>query len=125
MMLHLDTHIVIWLYYGEAKKIKKQIDILQKSDLAVSQIVRLELQYMHEVGRIKHNPDTIIRTLQKDFGLKEVNPDNALITNFAININWTRDVIDRLIVASVMADDARLMTKDKNILTNFNQAIWA
>lgn len=124
MILHLDTHVVIWLYYGEVTKIKKQMSILQKSDLAVSQIVRLELQYIHETGRIKHNPDTIIRTLQKDFELKEVNPDNVLVTNFAVNINWIRDVFDRLIVASAMVDDAKLITKDKAILTNFNQAVW-
>jgi len=123
-MLHLDTHIAIWLYYGEVQKIKRQLDTLQKNDLAVSQIVRLELQYIYEIERIRHNPDTIIRTLQKDFGLKETNPDNILTTNFAININWTRDVFDRLIVASAMADDAQLMTKDKTILTNFNQAVW-
>ncbi|SFV88339.1 hypothetical protein MNB_SUP05-SYMBIONT-7-270 [hydrothermal vent metagenome] len=123
-MLHLDTHIAIWLYYGEVQKIKRQLDTLQKNDLVVSQIVRLELQYIYEIERIRHNPDTIIRTLQKDFGLKETNPDNILTTNFAININWTRDVFDRLIVASAMADDAQLMTKDKTILTNFNQAVW-
>ena len=123
-MLHLDTHIAIWLYYGKVQKIKRQLDTLQKNDLAVSQIVRLELQYIYEIERIRHNPDTIIRTLQKDFGLKETNPDNILTTNFAININWTRDVFDRLIVASAMADDAQLMTKDKTILTNFNQAVW-
>jgi PIN domain nuclease of toxin-antitoxin system len=106
-------------------KIKNQIDTLQKSDLAVSQIVRLELQYMHEIGRIKHNLDAIIRALQQDFGFKEVNPDNALITNFAIDINWTHDVFDHLIVASAMADDAKLITKDKSILADFNQAVWA
>jgi len=123
-VLHLDTHIAIWLYYGEVKKIRKQIEMLQENDLAMSQIVRLELQYMYEIGRIKHTPNTIIQTLQKDFGLKEVNPNNVLITNFALTIDWTRDVFDCLIVASAMADNAKLITKDKNILANFNEAVW-
>ncbi len=46
---------------------KKAID---ESDLFVSQLVRLELQYLFEIGRIKVKADTIIKSLSKTIHLK-------------------------------------------------------
>jgi len=33
-------------------------------------------------------------------------------------------VFDRLIVAQAMTDNVSLITKDKNILSNYSMAIW-
>ncbi len=42
----------------------------------------------------------------------------------AIDYQWTRDVFDRLITAEAEAMGFALVTKDKNILANYKQAIW-
>ena len=42
----------------------------------------------------------------------------------AAGINWTRDPFDRLIVAESIIYNAKLMTKDSNILSHFNNAVW-
>ncbi|WXT99519.1 MAG: hypothetical protein Ctma_0218 [Catillopecten margaritatus gill symbiont] len=104
--------------------VNEMIKICKKVIWRLVKLLDWSYNDIHEIGRIKHNLDTIIRTLKKDFEFKEVNSDNALITNFAVNINWVCDVFDRLIVTSAMADDAKFITKNKTILMNFNQVAW-
>ena len=57
-IVYLDTHVVVWLYAGLLDKItdaaKQAID---ESDLFISQLVRLELQYLYEIGRISAEPE--------------------------------------------------------------------
>ena len=63
-LVFLDTHITVWLYSGLVEKIsdtaKQAIDA---NDLLISPLVKLELQYLFEIGRITVKPDTIIKNL--------------------------------------------------------------
>ena len=113
-MIYLDTHVVIWFYYGRLKKISNiATEVIKNNDLYIAEMVRLELQYLHEIGRIDSSSSTIIETLRADLDLKIANTSNDLIINQAIKIDWTRDVFDRLIVAQAMVDNATLITKIK------------
>ena len=124
-MIYLDTHVVIWFYYGRLKKISNiATEVIKNNDLYIAEMVRLELQYLHEIGRIDSSSSTIIETLRADLDLKIANTSNDLIINQAIKIDWTRDVFDRLIVAQAMVDNATLITKDKTIRANYDKAIW-
>ena len=52
-MIYIDTHIAVWLYAGEVEKFSDHAkDLLNDNDILISPIVRLELQYLHE---IKHS----------------------------------------------------------------------
>ena len=53
-MIYLDTHVVAWLF---AKKIElissNALSLIEnESDILISPVVILELQYLYEIGRI-------------------------------------------------------------------------
>ncbi len=51
-MIYLDTHVVVWLYAGLTARLRPAArDLLNTSDLAISPMVFLELQYLYETGR--------------------------------------------------------------------------
>ena len=124
-LVYLDTHIVVWLYAGLVEKLsqstKKTID---DCDLLISHIVRLELQYLYETGRIKVTAHDIIKYLSKAVGLKTSESSFNKIINEALKINWTRDVFDRLIVSESSLEEIGLVTADTIILKNYKYAIW-
>ena len=124
-IVYLDTHIVVWLYAGLLDKItdaaKKAID---ESDLFVSQMVRLELQYLYEIGRIKVRPDTIINSLSKTIGLKISDVAFSQIIEEALKLKWTRDVFDRLLVAEAKTFKRGFVSADRHVQSNFKQTIW-
>ena len=97
---------------------------LEDNDLIISQIVRLELQYLFEVGRINVTPDEIIKALNFTIGLKISQNVSSQIIAHALDIQWTRDVFDRLITAEADFNKSTLITKDKKIRRNYPMAIW-
>lgn len=123
-MIYLDTHVLVWIYQDVNKLPKKSLQLIENNDLQYSPLVKLELQYLYEINRIKNSPEQILQYLYSNIGLKESNKAFGEIIEYSMGIDWTRDVFDRLIVALAMADDAQLMTKDTTILTHFNQAVW-
>ena len=125
-LIYLDTHIVVWLYAGLLDKFtQKAKDRIDDNNVVISQFVRLELQYLYEIGRIIVEPDKIIGDLAGEIGLGiSEYPLNNIIEK-ALMINWTRDVFDRLLVAETMRDQAlMLITADKEIREKFTQALW-
>jgi len=123
-VIYLDTHILVWIYQDVNKLPKKSLELIENNDLHYSPLVKLELQYLYEINRISNPPEQILQYLYSNIGLKESDKAFGEIIEYAMGINWTRDAFDRLIVASAMASSAKLMTKDKNILKNFSQAVW-
>jgi len=98
---------------------------IDDNNVVISQFVRLELQYLYEIGRIKVEPDKIIGELAGEIDLRISEcPLNNIIEE-ALKINWTRDVFDRLLVAETMRDQSLLfITADKKIREKFTQALW-
>ena len=124
-MIYLDTHAVIWLYDDTDKKFSDPVkDKMRNDDLFISQMVRLEMQYLYEIGRIKTSPEVVLKSLRQSIGLVVAIAESGIIFDTAIKIDWTRDVFDRLIVAQAMVDKAELITKDSSILKHYNKAIW-
>ena len=124
-VVYLDTHVSVWLYAGLVDKITDEAkNAIDKSDLFVSQMVRLELQYLFEIGRVKVKADTIIKSLSKTIHLKISDVAFNQIIEEALKISWTRDVFDRLLVAEAKTLGHGFISADKNIQANFKQTIW-
>jgi PIN domain nuclease of toxin-antitoxin system len=124
-LIYLDTHVVVWLYAGLTDKLSDLAKLLiNKHELYISPIVRLELQYLYEIGRIADESDMIQADLFNKIGLRVCEKAFNLIIGQALEINWTRDPFDRLIVGNALVNGKILLTKDKNILANYKKAQW-
>jgi len=124
-MIFLDTHVVVWLYAGCVSKLSKSaVEQLENNELFISQVVRLELQYLFEIGRITAMPAIIIKSLKLSIGLKVSSMKSEQVFDQAIEYGWTRDVFDRLITAEAEVSGFVLITKDKIIRANYERAFW-
>ena len=100
------------------------VDLLHRSALHCSPIVRLELALLQEIGRIARSPDDIMGTLRTHFGVVLSQDPIDVIVAAALPLGWTRDPFDRLIVATAALHRAPLITKDARIHEHFEGAVW-
>lgn len=124
-MIYLDTHVVVWLYSGESNLLSKTAQsLLNTNDLYISLIVLLELQYLYEIGRISEEAEEVISDLSPRIGLKICDKNFLSIISKATKFSWTRDPFDRIITANAALSKNPLLTKDENILKNYQHAQW-
>ena len=124
-MIFLDTHILVWLFEGLLEKIPKTIQKkLETADLHISPMVELELNFLHEVGRITVAGPDIVRHLDAHLGITVSRIDFYRVVEEAQQLNWTRDPFDRLIVANASVFQVPLVTKDERIRQNYSLSIW-
>ena len=125
MMHHLDTHVILWLYDKlEAKFSPKIKKLINQNDLAISPIIRLELQYLKEIKRINEESDVIIDYLTEKIGLTVEEAPFDVVIKSAMKLGWTRDPFDRIIVATSKIKNSTLITADQIILNNYEKATW-
>lgn len=123
--MYLDTHVVCWLYEGRVDLLSAPAaEAIEAGRLMVSPVVDLELQYLHEVGRISKGPRPVLSALAADIGLGVSNEALSRIVVQARELSWTRDPFDRLIVAEAMLTGAKLVTRDDVIRRHFRSAVW-
>lgn len=123
-MIFLDTHAAIWLYCGEVEKFSDHaLYTLQSEDLFISPMVRLELQYLFEIGRIAKAPKAVLEVLLTDFNLRIHPIDFAAVAEKAVLETWTRDPFDRIIVAHARDQSAALISRDSEIQKNYTRAL--
>jgi len=123
-LIHLDTHVVIWLFLGDRKRLRPVRKTLEDSDLAMSPVVALELQYLFGIGRTTELADTVVSDLLDRIGLRMSEAPFPRIVRHALLQNWTRDPFDRLIVGTALAENAHLLTFDENTRAHCNLAFW-
>jgi PIN domain nuclease of toxin-antitoxin system len=124
-LIYLDTHVVVWLYAGQTTIFSQSIqELINRNDIYISPIVRLELQYLFETNRITDKPNSIISDLSSRIGLQVDGEPFDKVINVALAIPWTRDPFDRIIVANASLNNHILVTKDRAILANFSLAKW-
>lgn len=124
-VVHLDTHVVVWLYNGLLERIPESVqEVLEKHSLAVSPIVALELQYLHEIKRLKATSRVVLADLATRIGLQQSDTPFARVTAEACDLKWTHDPFDRLIVGNALVDDAILVTADQVIRKHYKRARW-
>ena len=124
-MTYLDTHTAMWLFGGERHRFSAVgNERIRHDELLVSPAVVLELQLLHEIKRFKSTALRVVEVLSKDLGLRVCKLPFASIMESALDLVWTRDPFDRLIVAHARANDATLLTKDEHIRKHYRRAIW-
>ncbi|MBL7163829.1 MAG: PIN domain-containing protein [Anaerolineales bacterium] len=124
-MIYLDSHIVVWLYAGLVDKFSQPVKtLMNENEVFISPIVRLELQYLFEIQRVKDNANVIMADLSNRLGLQVCDKDFDAIVSQAMAVSWTRDPFDRVIVANAALHDNVLISKDQNILDNYVHARW-
>lgn len=125
MIAYADTHILVWLYYGEMHKLSTTAgNAVNGSELIASSIVLLEMELLHEIGRTRQTAAVIINTLESDIGLRICDLPFREVAMHAIKERWARDPFDRLIVANAKAAGAPLISKDERIRKHYKQTIW-
>ena len=124
-LVYLDTHIVVWLYDALTGRLSQTAaKAIEDHDLVISWMVELELQFLHEIGRLRVKPTEIIRHLSAQIGLRQSDVGLERIVRAAARMDWTRDVFDRLIAAESNATDTPLITKDRTIRAHHKLSIW-
>jgi PIN domain nuclease of toxin-antitoxin system len=124
-MIYLDTHVVVWLYGGLVAEFSPTASAaIEGNELLISPMVRLELRYLHETGRITVPPAKVIGALERDLGLAICPQPFSLVVRQAEQVGWTRDPFDRLIVGQAEAGAFPLLTRDELIRKHFANAIW-
>lgn len=125
-MTYLDTHVVVWLYDGNLKKLSREAArIIDRADqIYVSPAVEIELQYLFRRGRIRVGPRDIVGDLRARIGLSVCELPFPLVSREALAIAWTEDLFDRLIVAQASSTASPLLTADSKILENYPHAVW-
>lgn len=125
LVIHLDTHVAVWLYAERTTDIPASARRrLESDDIGISPMVRLELTYLHEFGRITDTAGTVIGELSSALALRESTAPFSAVVGHAVSLGWTRDPFDRVISAHALTDDAALLTADTVILANLRGAFW-
>ena len=124
-MIHLDTHVIIWLSAGRRDRLSARArSLIGRDQCQISPVVILELETLFERGKIDREASIPVNHLADGIGLTISQTPLLTIVDRTRSFAWTRDPFDRLIVANAMADDARLISADAKILANFAGAVW-
>lgn len=124
-MIHLDTHVAIWLRAGDAKRLKPVRQVLEAAELRISPFVVLELQALFEIGRLRETGRWIAERLAEDHEVLIHTGGLAEAADRALDLNFTRDPYDRLIAAHALAAGASLLTVDESLRSNVSCARWS
>lgn len=124
-MIYLDTHVVVWLYVPRKDLLsaaaRKQID---DNDLYISPMVLLEIEFLREIGRLAVGGNAIYQDLHRRIGLKVCELEFLQGIRCALDLTWTRDPFDRMIVGHATAAGKDLLTRDDLIRANYPRARW-
>ena len=124
-MIHLDTHAVVWLFQGEVERFPESLRRrLGSARPLYSPMVRLELAFLHEIGRLVPTAGDVLESLAGYAGLRAAESDFSRVSQIAATLTWTRDPFDRMIAAHALADDLPLVTRDRSLLDHCRVAIW-
>jgi PIN domain nuclease of toxin-antitoxin system len=116
----------MWLAARQMKKLTREaVQAIDASDLLISPMVLLELEYLYEIRRLARPSLAILDQLQRQIGLKVSDYSFAAVAQSALFETWTREPFDRIIVAQARSDGfSGLISADEKIRQNYSRTIW-
>jgi PIN domain nuclease of toxin-antitoxin system len=125
-VIYLDTYVVVWLYAGLTARLSQAVlDLLNSSDLAISPMVLLELQYLYETGRTTEPGSVVVQDLSQRISLQVSEEAFQHVIVFAVQQTWTCDPFDRIIVGQAALRQTTLVTKDRTMHQHYPHAFWS
>lgn len=123
--LYLDTHVLLWLYEGALQRFSpRALHLLETTDLFISPMAVLEMRFLFEIDRINVDAPYILTYLQNTLDVQLCQIPFPRVMIQSLEIDWTRDPFDRLIVAQAIAAGGSLLTKDRTIPNHSIAALW-
>jgi PIN domain nuclease of toxin-antitoxin system len=117
LKLLLDTHFLIWLVLG-SKRIAKFPWLDRYRPWGVSPVSFLEIQFLAEIGRLTvRNPEFTTAVMSDERFTVDDIPLTSLV-RYALQLDWTRDPFDRLLVAHSLARRIAFCTTDRAIVNH-------
>jgi PIN domain nuclease of toxin-antitoxin system len=126
LIAYLDTHVAVWLAMGKLKAISTRArKLMEKSDLILSPMALVELEYLFELGRCRLRAQDLFTKLEHEIGLRLSDLPFARVASAGLSENWTRDPFDRLIVAEARTNGlAWLISSDEHIAGHYPKTVW-
>jgi PIN domain nuclease of toxin-antitoxin system len=110
----LDTNALLWLHRGHPRSRTLRATFRR---LFVSPASILELQFLVEAGRLRlRGPATVNDLVDDDLWAIDDPPSDRWFAA-AVEVGWSRDPFDRLIVAHARLRNWRLATGDEVLIT--------
>jgi len=115
-MLMLDTHIAVAMYQGKPAGLsRKALAAIDREPLSFSPAVLLELELLHEIGRLKLGAGAIAKYLADELAIHCAPERFVDVAVKALPLAYTRDPFDRLIIAHAELLKVPLITLDVNL----------
>lgn len=118
-MILLDTNAVLWIKTDHPRVAQL---LRSRRPLYISPANLLELQFLLEVGRIRLKGPGTVGDLAADDRWTLDDPPAAAWFNRALDLGWTRDPFDRLLVAHALHRGWRFATSDEPLLEHLRDS---
>lgn len=123
--MYIDTHVAVWLYEALLDRFPDRTKtLIENNDLFISPMAVLELRFLQEIDRISVEASVIVEYLESAVDLQVCRLPFYRIVMESLNIQWTRDPFDRIIVAHAVAGQEGLLTKDQTLHHNTDVCLW-
>ena len=124
-----DAHALLWFLLQDPKLSKKALKIFRACDLGkeivvIPSIVLLECMYVCEKKRVSFDFQDVIHKLEGTFNYPIYPLDEEVILQCP-SLRQVVEMHDRIIVATARLLNAKLITKDANIVgSNVVETVW-
>jgi PIN domain nuclease of toxin-antitoxin system len=120
-LILLDTHVVVWLASGDqrlSRSAQVAMDEARHSvrGLAISDFTLFELSLLFRKKQfsLATDPESFLREVERRFVILPITANIALQA-CALPANYPKDSADRIIGATALIEDIRLVTADREI----------
>lgn len=124
MPVMLDTHIAVALFQGKTGGLSRAaLRAIDQEPLSYSPAVLLELELLHEIGRLRLGATAIACHLAESLDIHCAGERFVEVAKMALPLAFTRDPFDRLIVAHAELVGADLITLDDVIREHYPRVL--
>lgn len=97
---------------------------MENSELLISPIVLVELQYLFEIKRTDISSRDILLKVEHELNVRVCNFPFPLVAKVAVDQDWTRDLFDRIVVAQAKANGfSLLVSADEEIAKHYPRTV--